>query len=213
MNTVIFDMDGVLLNSEPIYLALNREFYKSIGADISMEEYQTFIGMSGPLMWNHIITKHNLPHTIEQLKEYDLAFKFEALQKAALCPTEGALEFLQYLKQKKYNTAIASSGRKKNIDLILHKLNFTQYFDAIISGGQVENGKPAPDIFLKAASCFNSAANECAVIEDSYNGVCGARAANMFCVGYYNPGSGVQDLSKADIVIDSFNDKRLYEIF
>lgn len=213
MKAVIFDMDGVLVNSEPIYFKQNIEFYKNIGADILPEDYKRYVGMSGPKMWAHIISNYQLPYTVEQLKESDFHFKMQALQEADLVAIDGVIEFLQHLKTKDYKLAIASSGRRKHIDYILDKISVTGFFDTIVSGGVISNGKPAPDIFLKAAELLQCKPNESAVIEDSFNGVCGAKAANMFCVGFYNPGSGNQDLSSADIIIDKFNDSRLYEIF
>src|SRR5690606_5174684 len=100
----------------------------------------------------------------------------------------------------------------KNIDLILQKLDIEKYFDFVVSGEQVVKGKPEPDIFLKVANHYSIHPKDCMVIEDSTNGVLAAKAANMFCVGYYNPSSGNQDLTKADLIIDSFNDPRLYSI-
>lgn len=206
-------MDGVLVNSEPIYFKQNVEFYKNIGADILPEDYKRYVGMSGPKMWAHIISNYKLPYTVEQLKESDFHFKMQALQEADLVAIDGVIEFLQHLKTKDYKLAIASSGRRKHIDYILDKISVTGFFDTIVSGGAISNGKPAPDIFLKAAELLQCKPTESAVIEDSFNGVCGAKAANMFCVGFYNPGSGNQDLSAADIVIDNFKERRLYEIF
>jgi len=122
------------------------------------------------------------------------------------------IDFLDLVKQRGYTIAIASSGLKKNIDLILQKLNIVEYFDLIVSGEQVIKGKPEPDIFLTISEHYHINPNDCIVIEDSKNGVLAAKAAGMYCVGYYNPGSGKQDLSKADLIINHFNDPRLYDL-
>ena len=76
----------------------------------------------------------------------------------------------------------------------------------------MERGKPEPDIFLKAAQHFQLPPADCIVIEDSTNGVKAAKAAGMYCVGYYNPNSGKQDLSGADLIVESFTDERLYAL-
>ena len=79
------------------------------------------------------------------------------------------------------------------------------YFDFIVSGEEVTNGKPMPDIFLKAADHFQSSPDNCFVIEDSSNGVTAAKAAGMKCIGFRNVNSGNQDISKADLIINSFS--------
>lgn len=205
-------MDGVLLDSEKLYMDMNQNFFKKLGAEISIAEHQTFVGISATKMWTYIKDKFNLPHGVEELKELEKELKHTVLRETNLVPTSGVIEFLDFLNQNGYTNTIASSGLKKNIDLILKKLNIEKYFDFIISGEQVVKGKPEPDIFLQVAAHYNRQPQDCIVIEDSTNGVLAAKAAKMFCIGYYNPNSGNQDLSKADVIIDSFKDAKLFEI-
>ncbi|MEO7043744.1 MAG: HAD family phosphatase [Ferruginibacter sp.] len=210
---IIFDMDGVLLDSEKLYMGMNQIFFKKLGADISIAEHQTFVGMSANKMWMYIKDKFNLSHSVDELKELEKELKHTTLKETALVPTFGVIDFLEFLKQNGHTITIASSGLKKNIDLILQKLNIEKYFELVISGEQVAKGKPEPDIFLKVADHYGRQPSDCIVIEDSTNGVLAAKTANMFCVGYYNPTSGNQDLTKADIIIDSFKDQKLFDIF
>lgn len=209
---IIFDMDGVLLDSEKLYMEMNQVFFKKLGADISIAEHQTFVGISATKMWAYIKDKFNLSYSVDELKELEKELKHTTLKETNLVPTFGVIDFLEFLKQKGYILTIASSGLKKNIDLILQKLDIEKYFDFVVSGEQVVKGKPEPDIFLKVADHYDRLPNDCIVIEDSTNGVLAAKAANMFCIGYYNPNSGNQDLTKADIVIDSFKDQKLFDI-
>lgn len=206
-------MDGVLLDSEKLYLEMNQIFFKKLGADISIAEHQTFVGISATKMWTYIKEKFNLTQHVEELKELEKELKHATLKETDLVPTFGVIDFLEYLKSIGHTITIASSGLKKNIDLILEKLDIEQYFDLVVSGEQVVNGKPAPDIFLKVADHFGRKPQECIVIEDSTNGVLAAKAADMFCIGYYNPTSGNQDLTKADLIIDNFKDQNLFDIF
>lgn len=208
---VIFDLDGVLLNSERLYMEMNLHFFASLGFSVGFEEYQTFIGISATGMWGYLKNKFKLPQTVADLIAAEKELKYQTLQKAQLTPTAGVVALLEHLTRAGVNIAIASSGLKKNIDLILEKLQLTHFFSHIVSGEQVEKGKPEPDIFLKTAQYFNISPQLCTVIEDSANGVRAAKAANMFCIGYYNPNSGNQNLSKADLVIDSFSDPLLYK--
>lgn len=205
-------MDGVLLDSEKLYMDMNQVFFRKLGADISIAEHQTFVGISATKMWTYIKDKFNLLHSVDELKELEKELKHKTLKETDLVPSFGVIDFLEFLKEKGYTITIASSGLKKNIDLILQKLDIEKYFDFIVSGEQVIKGKPEPDIFLKVANQYSKHPNDCIVIEDSTNGVLAAKAAKMFCVGYYNPNSGNQDLTQADIIINSFKDKNLYEI-
>ena len=209
---VIFDMDGVLLDSEKLYMDMNQAFFKRLGGSLSISEYQQFIGISATTFWAFIKDRFNLEQSVDELKELEKELKYNTLNEAHLVPTHGVIELLEFLKRENYNVAIASSGLRKNINLILQKLGIEKYFDLVISGDQVEKGKPEPDIFLKVSEHYKRQPSDCIVIEDSMNGVLAAKAANMFCIGYYNPNSGNQDLSKADIIIDNFNDRKIYDI-
>ncbi|MEI9944207.1 MAG: HAD family phosphatase [Chitinophagaceae bacterium] len=209
---VIFDIDGVLLDSEKVYLDINQAWFKEIGIKLSVEKHQTFIGSSAKRFWQYLKEENNLDGEIDTYIELEKELKNKALREQDLLPTEHVIDFLDFLEKNGNIIGIASSGLKKNIDLILTKLNIGHYFDLVVSGEQVIKGKPEPDIFLKVADHFNYQPADCIVIEDSTNGVTAAKAAGMFCVGFYNPNSGNQDLSKADLIIDSFKDQRLFAI-
>ena len=210
---VIFDMDGVLLDSEQLCMDMNQQFFKQLGAHISREEHQTFIGISATRMWSTIKERFNLTETVEMLNEQEKLPKYKTLDTTDLSPNEGVLDLLMHLKQTQHTLAIASSSLRMNIDLILSKLNIHTYFELIVSGEQVLKGKPDPDIFLKVAAHYKYSPSDCVVIENSTNGVTAAKAAGMICVGYRNLGSGNQDLSKADLIIDHFGDKGFRALF
>src|SRR5690606_3322721 len=110
---------------------------------------------------------------------------------------------------------LASSSPVKLINIIVDRLEIRHHFDYLVSGEEVERGKPFPDIFLKVAELYNIEPSDSLVIEDSHNGVLAAKAAGMTCIGYKNLNSGNQDLTKADIVIghfDELSDKVLKEL-
>ncbi len=211
MKLIIFDLDGVLLDSEPLYMAMNQKLFKTLGVNISVEEYHSFVGISATTMWTIIKAKAHLPQSAEELKAVEKELKYKTLNETPLVPTEGVVEFLEKLKAGRYTMAIASSGLRKNIDTILNKLNVKGYFDLIVSGEDVVKGKPEPDIFLKVSNHFGLKPEDCIVIEDSKNGVLAAKAAGMTCLAYFNPHSGNQDLTKADFIFDHFNDPKLDE--
>jgi HAD superfamily hydrolase (TIGR01509 family) len=209
---VIFDLDGVLLDSESLYKRVNFHFFHDLGVDITDEEYNFFIGISGEKMWTYIKEKGSLTQTISELRAEEKERKYLGLSENTLTPNLGLIELLDHIKSHELPIAIASSGLMKNIQLILDKLMIKDYFSHIVSGEMPKQGKPAPDIFLLAANHFKIEPRDCLVIEDSRNGVLAAKTAGMTCIGYINKGSGNQDLSKADFITDSLIDPKLLKL-
>ncbi|MBL7723625.1 MAG: HAD family hydrolase [Chitinophagaceae bacterium] len=209
---IIFDMDGVILDSEKLYMDLNMEWFKKIGIKITVQEYQKWIGASAKKFWTYLKEKNSLAESTETYIMQEKELKHQMLANAFLAPMPGIVSLFGLLKQNGFTLAIASSGLRKNINLILSKLAIDEYFDLIVSGEQVVRGKPEPDIFVSVAEHYQVIPNTCIVVEDSTNGVTAAKAAGMYCIGFYNPNSGNQDLSKADMVIKTFTDESLIKL-
>lgn len=199
-------MDGVILNSEPIYYTVQMKFFRELGIDVSDEEYSTFVGLSQTAMWERILKKTKIDESLENILEknnqrnYDHFSKLENLE-----PTPGLLDFIQYIKNKELKIAVASSTTKKLVNLILEKLLIKHFFDVIVSGNEIKHGKPAPDIFLKSAELLNVKPGKCLVIEDSSNGVKAAKSAGMKCIGFAKFDPGGQDLSFADLIVQDYD--------
>lgn len=191
---------------------MNFELFEQLGAPITDKEYNTFIGIHAELMWGYIKEKGNLEQDVHDLIALEKEAKFQTLSSRELTPNPGLFELLDLIKERGLSCSIASSGLMKNIKVILPNLGVEDYFEYIVSGEMVTNGKPAPDIFLKSAEPFGVAPKHCLVIEDSRNGTLAAKAAGMTCVGYINEGSGPQDLSKADLIVDSLTDPELLKL-
>jgi beta-phosphoglucomutase family hydrolase len=202
----IFDMDGVIVDTEPLYIKMNKDFLKQYNVQISDEEYNQFIGISATKMWDFLKEKYSLPYTTVELIAIEKQAKYNVLASTDLKIIDGIVALLQMLKDKEYSIAIASSSMRKNIELIITKTNLKSYFDFVVSGEDVQNGKPAPDIFLKAMQHFNKQPEDCIVLEDARNGVLAAKAANMFCVGFQNIHSGNQDLSKSNVIVHAIDE-------
>lgn len=209
---VVFDLDGVLLDSESLYKEVNMQLFSDLGVHITDEEYNSFIGISGDKMWGYIKEKGRLTQSIPDLRAMERERKFDGLSEINLVANAGLFELLDHIKFQHIPACIASSGLMKNIKLILSKLEVEHFFSHIVSGEMPKNGKPAPDIFLLAASNYNIEPENCLVIEDSRNGTLAAKAAGMTCIGYINEGSGNQNLTKADMVIDSLVDPKLFNL-
>lgn len=206
---VIFDCDGVLVETEEIYFNMNRAFIRERGGDFDLKYYERFIGLSSNLMWTELKEKFALKESVPELIALEKENKTRALAAAALQRVTGVAGLIQELKAAGISLCVASSGRRDNVHSILEKIALKDNFKAIVTGEDITRGKPAPDIFLKAAELSGFRPEQSIVIEDSRNGTLGAKAAGMRCVGYMNPHSGNQDLSEADIRISSFDSAEL----
>ncbi len=201
----IFDMDGVIIDSEPLYVEMNRELFGELGIYIPESEYHTFVGMSSPLMWGYIREKFSLTQSAEELMNIEKERIHELLNSSRISsPVSGVANLLDELKLNNIALGIASSAARKNVKTVLNKLGLSEYFISLTCGEDVEHGKPAPDIFLKAAERMAAEPANCVVIEDSLNGLTGAKAAGMRCIGYAGDPNSKQDLSGADLIIKSF---------
>ncbi len=204
---VIFDMDGVIIDSEPIYREIEQQIFKDLNIQITNEEYDDFVGLGLDSMWRSIKQKKNISRSVDQLIEMNNEVVFNEFNKIEqLNTTTNFISFLNLCLQNGIKTAIASSTPRKIIELILSKLNIKLKFDFIISGEEVKKGKPDPDIFVTVATKLNIDSKNCIVIEDSENGVLAAKAADMLCIGYKNPNSGNQNLTESDHIISDFSE-------
>ena len=204
---VIFDMDGVIIDSEPMHYKVFMQYSKeALGLEIASEEYNTFIGSTNTHIFTFLKDKYNLKQEIsDMVKKYDKKIEeFLLSSNETIAPIDGVDVLVSQLYKEKLKLAVASSSAKSRIDIVIDMFGMDKYFSAKISGQQVKQSKPAPDIFLLAAKTLGLAPEECVIIEDSKNGVAAAKAAGMKCIGYNNPNSGNQDISRADRIIDNF---------
>lgn len=212
----IFDMDGVLVDTEPLYMQMNKEFLIQHGYTVSEEDYLGYIGISAKLMWQDLKTKAALTQSVDELIALEKMQKYKLLQGTDLTVIPGIPDLLSGLKSAGAKIALASSSMKKNILLILTKTNLLSNFDYIISGEEVVFGKPHPQIFDKVLTHFSVACGEAVVVEDSTNGVEAAHAAGIYTIGFQNPNSGNQNLQLADSIIRDFskaNNQKIIDMY
>ena len=207
IQTVIFDMDGVIIDSEPVYFEIDKQMFEELNIAVSFEEHCSYVGTSSQNMWNAIITKHGISEQPAELmrKEYSLYLEHLANAKD-LQPIDGVVELIHELYKDNFKLVLASSSQMASIDIVLNKFKLDELFIAKVSGSELAHSKPHPEIFLRSARLIKSDPSECIVIEDSKNGVTAAKAAGMKCIGFLNPNSGNQDLKNADLVIHSFGE-------
>lgn len=208
---VIFDMDGVIIDSEPVYRMWNKDLFKELQIEVDEETQLSIIGGTAKRKWNILKDKFLLPHSIEELIQIQNSVfsKKEWNFKQLLFPD--ALPLLKQLKEAGIPAALASSSEKKRINAVLEQCNLNPYFQEVISGEDFERGKPYPDIFLHASEKLEVPAGNCVVIEDSYNGVTAAKKAHMYCIGVRHE-QIVMDLSQADHIVTSLKDINIKEL-
>ena len=201
---IIFDMDGVLIDSEPLHRHVEGGIFRDLGLAISESEHTAFAGMSPRGMWTAVTERYGLQHDIDALVVRETQIKSREFAAAALRAMPGVEDLIRDLEAAGHDLAVASSSPAELIETITAKLGLRERFSRRVSAEEVARCKPHPGVFLRAASLCGRNPHECVVIEDSFNGVCAAGAAGMQCIGYRNPNSGAQDLSAADLVVEDF---------
>lgn len=199
----IFDMDGVIIDSEPLHFEVDIQVMKDFGASITQEQLEKYVGMTNPEMWKLIREEYQLRRTVSEIIDYQLSNKIKILTAREMEPIDGIRELLADLKASGIPVGIASSSPPVFIKAVLDKFGLLDAFNCIVSGEEVERGKPAPDVYLKAAELLGVEPASCMVLEDARHGIAAAKAAGMQCIGFVNPNSGNQDLSAADYVVRS----------
>jgi beta-phosphoglucomutase family hydrolase len=203
IKAVLFDMDGVIAETEHVHIEAEKKTMLKYGVKITEDELHRYTGTTAKQMFTELIARYRLDTTFEKIFNEKEQVMFKLLETNTQ-PVKGVVELLHRLKEKHVKLAVASSSHRRLVQYVLKKLEITGLFDSIITAEDVARGKPDPEIFLKSAHRLNVSPAECLVVEDAGLGVEAAKTAGMKCLGYRNPNSGNQDLSKADIVTDDF---------
>lgn len=206
MNYIIFDMDGVLLDSEPMHQEIIYETFQLEGIPFDKAYIQTLTGMSAFPMWEKVKHDAQRSESVEELIKFHRDYFFKRLPEVKVPLVPHVKDVLENFKNEGKHLSLASSSGRRLIDIFTQQTNIAHYFEVIMSGDDVQYSKPNPEIFLKVAQWYGLPATQFTVIEDSTNGVKAAKSAGMQCVGFQNPLSGGQDLSQADSVIHSMQE-------
>ncbi|RCW48693.1 MULTISPECIES: HAD family phosphatase [unclassified Halanaerobium] len=211
---VIFDMDGVIIDSEPLYKEMDKKVFAEYDIYLSESEIENYVGVPLFEMWTDLMEKYDLheEHKIEEIMENHVEMFYKGLKESDLELMSGVKDWFEFFKKNDFKMIIASSSHAKIIELVYKKFALDKYIKDYIDGNAVKNGKPAPDIFLKAADRLGVEPENCLVIEDSEHGVKAARSAGMKCVAFSQRNSSFQNLDSADIVIKEFNTENLKKI-
>lgn len=205
IKAVLFDMDGLMVDTEPIHLQAFNFVFQQFGKYLTEEENaKKYIGISDIDEAKDMVVSFNLPISAPELVKAKKARVKELL--ISLVPQPGLIDLLKNLKQNGYKTAIASSSPLDIIKRIIQDLRIEEMFDEFTSGEEVKDGKPAPDVYLLAAEKVGVNPSECLVLEDAPRGVQAGKAAGMIVFAIPSQYTRGQDFSMADKVLNSLSE-------
>ena len=202
---VIFDMDGVLIDSEPLHLEALNQVLAPLGHQATAAENEQFWGMTSQECWQVLTDRYALTGNLaDYLSQYDECL-LRILQRPVV-PMPGARDVLARLRQNGVRVALASASKKVWVDATLSALRLREFFEVVVCGDEVEHGKPSPDVFLLAATRLGVPPERCVVIEDAPNGILAAKRAGMTAILLRTPATQHVHADDADDVIDSLAD-------
>lgn len=205
MKAVIFDMDGVLINTEPLHYECWREVLREEGIEMDFDTYKPCIGSTREYLLEIIWDNYGKIGEAQDLMDRMKRKRREILNRDGFPLLPGVPEAIRKFRDAGYLLAVASSSPVHAIEEVLDVLGIHECFTSITSGNQVEHPKPAPDTFLCAMKKLGFSPEDCLVVEDSTNGGKAAKAAGMKCVWYHNPDSGDQSIPHAELEISEWN--------
>lgn len=208
---VIFDMDGVLTDSEHLINAAAIAMFKEKGLVVQREDFLPFVGAGEDRYIGGVAEKYDFPLDVPAAKQrtYEI---YLALVPSTLEPFPGAVELVKACRQAGLKIAVASSADRIKVAANLEKIGLPlEFWDVVITGDVVKNKKPAPDIFLNAASALGFAPEACVVVEDAVNGIQAAKSAGMWCVAVAQSFS-TDKLQQADVVREKIGQVQLADL-
>ena len=200
IKAVIFDMDGVIVDSEPINYEVIRITFEKAGVKISKKEFIEEWVVKGTGS-REAIKRHDIKMSLEDLQKIKKKIYLDVLKRKVKLKPDAKRTIINL--HKKYKLALASQGHRYNVDIIVKKFKLSKFFQAIIGKQDVNKGKPNPEIFLKASKELKVKPEECLVIEDTEKGIIAAKRAGMVCIAVPDTWTKkYNDFSKADLVVN-----------
>jgi HAD superfamily hydrolase (TIGR01509 family) len=205
---VVFDLDGVLVQTEELWDEVRERFARERGGRYDAEAQRAMMGMSS-LEWSRFMNEElGVPEPPERISA-EVVRRMEARYRERLPLIDGAREAVERLAAR-WPLGLASSSNRPLIDAVLELSGLAQFFQATVSSEEVAGGKPAPDVYLEAAARLGVDPARCAAVEDSHSGIRSARAAGMRVIAIPNASFPPDDdaLAEADVVLASLAELR-----
>ncbi|MEI7487586.1 MAG: HAD family phosphatase [Chryseobacterium sp.] len=213
LKAVLFDMDGVIVDTEPLHRKAYFKTFNDLGIDVSEDLYTSFTGASTKRVCETLINQFNLNQTYEEIaktkRDY---FKYYFYNDEEFDLIPGVKQLIEHYYENEITLILASSATMNTINMVFEKFELDKYFSGKISGADLKESKPHPEVFLLAAELAKQPIENCMVIEDSTNGILASHRANIFCAAYRSPHSKNQDYTLANIVVADYVDLELDKI-
>jgi HAD superfamily hydrolase (TIGR01509 family) len=207
LKAVLFDMDGVIVDTEPLHYKAYQKMFAKVGIEVSSEMYEGFTGQSTYGICKQLCTHFNLelePQELVQIKRnYFTKLFFDDDDLKLL---DGVEKLINNYFDHGLTLVVASSASMFTINNVMKRFKLDRFFSNKLSGADLKASKPHPEIFINAAKAANALANECFVIEDSTNGIKAAKRAGIYCVAYKSEHSKNQDYTLADMLISDYKE-------
>ncbi len=211
MKAVVFDMDGLMFNTEDVYTLVGEELLRRRGREFTPELKNEMMGLVPQRSFEIMIRRCNLTESWRELAAESNAL-FIGLLDQYLAPMPGLVELIEALEAARIPKAIATSSSRALMDACLSRFGMHRRFSFFLAAEDITRGKPDPEIYLTAAARFDLNPSELLVLEDSQNGCQAASAAGAFTVAVPARHSQTHDFSAAALVVESLSDPRLYSV-
>lgn len=202
---VIFDMDGVLVDGEPLHFQVVRRLLAQENIEFGEDDYRRYLGTTLESTWSDLRERYSLSRSYDwYAAAYDREVVRSYREEAELLP--GAEALLAHLTEAAVPLALASSSNREWVDAALDSLALRRFFAQTVAGDEVSHGKPDPEIYLRAAQKLGASPDHCLAVEDAPAGIAAARAAGMAVVAVRTPMTAGLPLADATWLIDSLHD-------
>lgn len=213
----LFDMDGVIIDSEPIHSRVKMDTFRHFGLSFDERDLVRYMGRTSEAIFSEVLAASGRRDlSVSDLTEYKHQHYLEVLKsgeiepvRGEIEPVRGAVELIRALHAAGIPLALATSSWSVVMETVLDRFGIRSCFQSVLSGGDLPKSKPDPAIYRISARRLGVEPERCVVLEDTKNGILAAKNAGMYCIAYRNPHSGQQDLSLADRIVEDLAELRL----